>query len=70
MLNAPLVKTLLNVLVRRGLSMLGAVGAGVSDDYVTTTVSLLLAGGNELVQAWLKYKAEKRKQVAAGTSEP
>lgn len=66
----PLVRTLLNVIIRRGLSMLGAVGAGVSDDWVTTTVGLLLAAGNEAYQAWQKYKAEKAKQVQDGTSQP
>lgn len=57
----PLIRSFLSFLVRRGLSVLGAAGGTVSDDWITQTVSLLIMGGNEGVQWYRKYRADHAK---------
>ena len=57
----PLVRSALSFLVRRGLTVIGAAGGTVSDDWVTQTVSLLIMGGNEFYQWYRKYKADHAK---------
>ncbi len=52
----PLMQSALTFLVRRGVSLLGAGGAAVSDEWITQTVSLLLLAGNEGVQWWLAHR--------------
>lgn len=59
----PVMKSLLKMFVRRGLSMLGAAGAAVSDEWVTQTVSLLIIGINEGVNWYLSLKKEQQKQA-------
>ena len=57
----PLIRSVLSLLVRRGVSILGATGATVSDDWITQTVSLLIMAGNEGYQWYAKYKADRAK---------
>lgn len=67
MISAQLVDTILTWVIRRGLTALGTAGASVSDDWISTTVSLLIAGGNELYQARQahKVKADGAKETPA-----
>lgn len=60
-MNDVLMRSLLKFLIRRGLSMLGAAGATVSDEWVMTTVSLVLLIGNEAWQYYKAYTAERKK---------
>lgn len=59
MISAQLLDTILTWMVRRGLTFLGTAGASVSDEWVSKTVSLLIAAGNELYQARQAHKAKK-----------
>jgi Na+-driven multidrug efflux pump len=68
-MNTVLVQSLLKFLIRRGLSMLGAAGATVSDEWVMTTVSLIVLIGNEAWQYYKSYKAERRKADVIATFE-
>lgn len=52
---------MMTFLLRRGLSMLGATGAAVSDEWIGQTVSLLLIAVNEAVNWYQHHKAEKDK---------
>lgn len=61
MMQNPLAQSILTFLIRRGLSVLGAAGASVSEEWVAQTVNLLLMAGNEVYQWWQAHKAEKQK---------
>lgn len=56
---SPLMQSLLTMLIRRGLTMLGTAGATVSDDWITQTVSILMVIGNEATQWYLAHRGAK-----------
>jgi Na+-driven multidrug efflux pump len=60
-MNTAIVQSLLKFLIRRGLSMLGAAGATVSDEWIMTTISLILLIGNEALQFYKAYRADRKK---------
>lgn len=64
-MNNALAQSALKFLIRRGLSLLGAAGASVSDEWISQTVSIVLLIGNEVYQWWQSHKAEQHK--ASGT---
>ena len=61
-MNQVVIKSVLKFLLRRGLSLLGAGGMAVSDEWIATTAGLILIGVNELVQWVQAHKAEKAKR--------
>jgi hypothetical protein len=63
-MNQVMITSLLKFALRRGLSMIGAAGAAVSDEWVAQTASLLLIAGNEL---WNWYQSHKAEQAKAET---
>lgn len=60
--------TLVKLLLRRGLTILGSAGAAVSDEWVSQTASLVVVGLNEVLQYALAKRAEgkKIKEATAG----
>lgn len=62
-MNEALATSIGKFLLRRGLTVLGAAGAQVSDEWVGQTVSLALIVINELIQWIQSHKAEKIKVV-------
>lgn len=60
--------TLVKLLLRRGLTILGSAGAAVSDEWVSQTASLVVVGLNEVLQYALAKRAEakKPKEATAG----
>lgn len=64
-LNSAFLQSAITFVLRRALTGLGATGAAISDNWYTETAGIILAAGNELVQWWLAYRAEKRKRGEA-----
>jgi len=60
-MNQVLVQSILKFLLRRGLTLLGSAGVGVTDEWIAQTVSILLIVGNEVYQWWKTYKADQKK---------
>lgn len=65
MIDSNVLRSLLTFAIRRGLSLLGAGGMAVSDEWITQTVSLLILIGNELYQFMKAHQAKPQ-----GSPEP
>lgn len=60
-MNQALVDSLMKVVLRRGLSILGGSAASISDDDLGKFVGVALLIVNEVIQFYQAHKHEKRK---------
>jgi hypothetical protein len=54
-----LLQSVLTQVLRRGVTLAGTAGVALSEDWYVQTAALLAAVVNEVVQWWLKRRAEK-----------